>query len=350
MANAPGKDVFEDDAEESLEDVLSEAIPADETDDHVEAAAGAGDDDLEVVVIEDGDDTVEGGDDTLQAGAEDTVEGAAADPDDELDEEARGYSTAVQKRIMREVRAKRRAREEGEQAVLAERAQRIEETRERMKVERALNEVMILNFANDIKEKLAALKRAKEDGDTDKEVEISSELADLQGRKRDLEGNKTRLEESATAFEEKAKVELQPTSREIPKATQDWLERNAWIKNPAFKAQAAFVRGLDVRLARVLPPTDPRYFQELDKLIAKELPELKTQIQATARRPAANGTRAQSAVAPGGRSAGAGRTSGTSSKNRVTLTKADVQNMRDFKMDPKNPAHLKQYARAKASR
>lgn len=350
---AQARDVFADDGgEENLEDVLSDPSHTAEDPDQVIDAADAGAaDDLEVVVVDD--EGEHDADDTMEAGAAaDTVEGAAAADvdDDELDDEAKGYSTAVQKRIMREVRAKRRAREEGEQAVLAERTARFEETRERMKVERALNEVMILNFANDIKEKMAALKRAKEDGDTDKEVELNAELNDLQSRKRDLEGNKTRLEESAAQFEERAKVEIQPASRELPRGTQDWLERNAWIKDPAFKAQAAYARVLDAQLARHMRPTDPRYFQELDKLIAKEMPGLKTEVQARTRRPAGNGSRPSGAVAPGGRSAGAGRTSTTSPKNRVTLTAADIKNMRDFKLDPKNPAHLKQYARAKLTR
>lgn len=357
MAQQPDDDDLE------FRDVTDGSAPAAPPNDGDGPAADATadvSDDLEVVLAESADEPADDAvtddaavdppadDDALSAGGEET-DTTPVGEDEDLDEEAKSYSKAVQKRILRERRVARHARAEAQQEVLAERQQRIAAQREGLNDRKLATDMTLANLDFLIKERQTALKKAKEEGETDKEVELAGEISDLQGRKRDLEGGKKDLETRIATFEERAKVELQPKSTELPPATRDWLDRNKWISHPAFKSEAIHIRALDLQLSQKLSPSDPRYFQALDALIAREIPMLKPKIQALSRRPArTGGDRPRSSVAPGGRSA-PGKTGAlrTDTPNRIVLTKEDQETMREFKMDPKNPAHQKQFAREK---
>jgi hypothetical protein len=272
-------------------------------------------------------------DDALSAGGEDEAPGGNAADAEDLDDEAKGYSANVQKRIQREQRATRRAREEAN----AERAQRIVAQKEAFKLNKNMLEVLGVTVANEIKAKLVALKAAKEAGDSSKEVDIQQELAELNTRMGDINKAKPQFEKEPD-FEGAAKPnELAAT----------WKERNKFFGHPKFKAETALVKEIDLRLSKTagVSSRSPEYFRLLDQAIAADMPDLRTKVktifkpvqrQQTQQRVAAVQTRGTTQV----------RTQAGGSK-RVLLNKQDVANMVTFKLDPKNPEHVKQYAREK---
>jgi hypothetical protein len=381
MANQPGKDVLDgdDDLEEEFQDVGGNALeaPADKEDgDGPVGKQGAGDDeDIEVVleaqtdaadaaaadadkddVGADAEDAAAdaGDDDALSAGGEDG-DGAAADIDEtDLDEEDRGYSIKMKKRILREKAVTRRAREEGQRALEAEREKILTKDRELLQVHLQLGKVVIANIETAIGQAKADLRAAKEVGDTDKEVEAQGKLAELSTQKSEAERKTREIEAAAVAFEEHVKQRPKP-QQPAPEATPEttaWLTRNRWFDKPGFKAERLYVISLDKQLVaegRFVVGTSA-YFKELDRRIAKELPDLRKRVQQQARSPVAN-TRgsgaARAGAAPGGRSAPGRPTTAPANDRRVVLTKTDFENMRNFKLDPNNKEHQVQWAREK---
>ncbi len=314
--------------------------------------------DIEVVLAEGADEPVveeepeeEPAEQEAAAVEAEAVEDPEPDDDELSEDDKKNLTRSMQKRILREKRLGRRqveqVKQEAQQAVSTERQERLNYERDALESKKTANEMLIINLDFLIKDKQGQLKKAKEDGDTDKEVEISSEIADLYSRKREQEGVKQQLTQRATEFEERAKQPVQ-VHQELSPTTKSWLERNKWMTHAAFKSEAIHTRQLDVELSKRMDPSDPRYFQELDRLIAREIPLLKPKIQALSKRPAARtDTKQQGAVAPKGRSAPGKSGVNRASSSRVTLTREDLEMMAQFKLDPKNPEHQKQWAREK---
>lgn len=318
------------------------------------------DEDIEVVLAaEDGEDEAEddAGDETVEGAAgEDTVEGAAAADDDvgeELDDEARGYSKSVQKRILREKRLTRRVREEGQQLVLTERQKRLAAEKDLTETRESLAEVVATNLEQEIKAVQADLKKAMEEGETDKHIELQGKLDELRAQKRDVDNRKAAITKAKEDFEERSKQELAAVQqqREIPPDAQAWLDRNRWLKSPHFKAEALFVRAVDNRLGAEFKAAgkaigDAAYFRELDRRVARELPDLKRKVAQVFRQQP--GGKPRSALAPVARSARTPTVTKAAGKKKVVLNKADLENMANFKLDPNNAQHRLQYARSKA--
>jgi hypothetical protein len=189
---------------------------------------------------------------------------------------------------------------------------------------------------NEIKAKVAQLKAAKEEADTSREVDLQQELNELSARKTDLESARTKL---ATP------PDFEGASRPNELAA-NWKDKNRWYGNPKFKAESALLENLDRQLAKTgrYSNRSPEYFRELDRMVAAEMPDLRPKVKSVFRpvqkqqpaRVAAVQTRGATPV----------RTQ-ASGKGKMLLTKSDVGNMLAFKMDPKNPEHVKQYAREK---
>jgi hypothetical protein len=360
----PGNDAFEDDDDGEFKPVVDSADAQDG-----EGPAGdasAHDEEIEVVVAggTDAGDAVDGpdesgatDDDAISAGGEDDEPAAGeedAEGDDELDDEARSYGKNVQARIRREIRLRKRAAEEGQRAVITERQQRLDTHRELLQTRKHLAETLLVNVDGDIDKAKAELKRAKDDGNTDEEVAAQEKLSQLHARKAQLEDAKKSLEATEAQFEQEAKRQTAAASasQELTPATRSWVERNKWMKNPKLKSEAYHVLHLDSQLTASgkVEPGTPAYFKELDRLIARELPALKTKIQATMRQqPAGKNNAARAGAAPGGRSA-PGQSRSASGPTKVVITNEDKQKMLRFKMDPTNKEHLLEFARNKRLR
>jgi hypothetical protein len=111
----------------------------------------------------------------------------------------------------------------------------------------------------------------------------------------------------------------------LPRATQAWLARNDWFDGSGDDERSAIALALDKSLARTgeWEPGTPEYFEELDRRIAKRLPEF------------ASNDRGRSSKAPpvsGGTAV---------STKRIALDPALVAQMREFGLDPTNKDHVK---------
>lgn len=299
--------------------------------------AGA-DDGLEVIIL-DSDEGQDGqrageGDDTTQAGEYD-------DPNDDTGEvlgedlltadERKHYSKSVAKRIGRERKLKI---EERARADAAER-DLIKANTENLELRKGFSALLVAQLERDVAMKAAELEKAMEDGNSKEQVKLQGELDDLRAQRRGAVETKERLD----------KMKAPDAAAPARNPTADrWVARNPWFQNPKFTAQHAAARSVDAQLAQEVKDGkfrhgqgSPEYFVELDRRLHREMPGLKTQINAEY-----GGSRPKARVAaPAGRGAARPAVAG---RGKVYLTKDDLANMEQFGLNTKDPKVLKEYA------
>lgn len=308
-------------------------------DDTLDTGAAAADD-LEVVVVDDepADDTAgQGAGAADDAGANTTDVGPDAD-EDGLEPGDKKLPESVQARIKREIKVRKRAVEAAQQEARVEAQSRQAAETRMLSLELTTARMADKTLKQDIKEAKAELIAAQEAGETAKAVDAQEKLNMLQIRAREVEGLQTDLE----ARVEKAKTA--PAAGAAPKLrpiTQQWMDRNKWFGTEKFGVATGAVKTLSAQLEREgISPDDPRHYTELDRRLHQELPNLRTRLRSEAPRRDRPGP--GTIVAPARQAPARG-----TSSNKVTLTRADLTNMRSFGMDPNNKAHLQQYARSK---
>jgi hypothetical protein len=194
----------------------------------------------------------------------------------------------------------------------------------------------------------AAYKRAKEEGDIEGEMKAHDKMLDL----RDQLAEKRRLsqaaKEQAEKFQQPEKPQPQQPPREsaaevpadLPDGTQQWLKANPWFMKGADPTAAKFARELDAALQEEgYTPDDPAMYSELDKRLRAVVPRVATLVKESPTTPAKSLPKARVA----GSSADGQRTGtpGTAAKPARVLTHSDLDSMRKFNMDPRNPSHRK---------
>jgi len=242
------------------------------------------------------------------------------------DDDLSGYSAAVQKRIMRERRLKTDERN-GRQA---EREGRIRAEVRALEAEKLLIVAATGNVDSRLAVAEAEWKVALENGDNDAIIKHQKEVNDLQRERARLADAKVELD-SRPAPETAAR---EPNNDLV----SQWKSRNrSWFMDPRFKTETSFTKVIDAEIAAEgnYTPDTPEYFAELDRRIRDKMPALRGRLQPVAQRkvPPTN--------APSMRQAPAGK------RGTVTLNKADIDWMHQLKLDPKNPEHVKEYARNK---
>ena len=334
MAQEPVKDVLdEEDGKEIDDSGTEEGSVAQDSPAPAEDTGKA--DDLEVVIAGEAEDVI----------TEDkVVEEAEEAAPDEDDAELLTYSEGVRKRIQRERAVTRRVREEAAAVISNERMARFASVMQTFELQENLADVLMVNFSEQIKTLSAELKLAKEGGETDKEIELSGKLDDLRARRREVEASKTNITAQKTATHQSIQRDLAAPKQPSP-STQAWLEKNSWFNHKSFKAETAYAKSLDNDLAKSgIPVATDAYFKELNKLISREMPELRGKIARSLRtgnKPGGSG------VAPVNRVHQVGPLQ-AGAKRRVVLTPADMETMRTFKMDPTNREHQIAFARSKS--
>jgi len=349
-----GRDI--DDIDDGDEVVLGKERVVDGGEDQVQARHNTEPDadDIEVVLAEH--DKQDAGDETDGDGdADGDADGDIdSDADAEADAEAErarkaalqgedddaSYSEKVRKRIARE----RRLRIEAEDALAAERIEREKAQVQNLGYRKTLVDTTLVNIDGLIAKAQADMKKAIEAGETDKQVEAQGQLSDLQGRKRELENAKARLEAEVTAGADSSKPENNPL-------TKRWLGKNQWFADPKFKEMAAAVRGFDsVMVSEGFRPTSEAYYIELDRRIKRNLPQLQASLRkagyvAAPRTESTSTKRGTALPANGGGGNGGART--TAGKRRVVLTRADLETMEGFGLDPNDSKARVEFARQK---
>lgn len=246
------------------------------------------------------------------------------------------YSKDVRARIGREQRIARdatvRATTANQRALAAEAKSRA--------VQKDALDITEQALESHIKATSATLLKAKEDGKSEDEIKLQSELNKLESRREAVAVSKRNLDAEIEAAKRGGAAE-----GPNPLA-QDWMRRNKWFTDPRFAEQAAHTRLIDKALElQGYDKTSTEYFAELDRRIGRRLPEIVKLRQRQGNedggeRPAAQRKPAREPTGGVQRSAGA---SGAG-KGKVVLTQADLANMRSFGIDTTDKAALREYA------
>lgn len=273
------------------------------------------------------------------------------DEDDDEDRPAKGdKKSAFQERIDRLTKEKndeRRAREVAE-GRLAERDEGLDEARRvGAATTKTAIEAEIAGFEDE-------LEKAIEEGDSKKQAKVTSQISAANVKLNSVASWLARNPEPTA--EERAARQRQPQQdqpREAPRdrsryttdAAKEWYDRNTrWMADTARREERLAVGEVDRELAAegFTDYNDPARYRELDKRMRARFPALGVS------RDPQNGNRGQRQQGRQ-RVAGVSRDSGgdtpRNTQGRSDLSPDDKANMRRFKLDPGNDAHVKAYYR-----
>ena len=230
------------------------------------------------------------------------------------------YSDRVKNRIAKEV--SRRKAEEDKSRVLEERLAKLE-TSATTQTKNDLN-LQYQNVSKDLKE-------AIEGGDTEKQVKLMDDMADVRSQIKSVQET----------------PEVKSKTPEIPHLAKEWIEKNSsWWNKAGHRAATQLAFGIDADLTEEgYDMADQEYYTEMDKRMNKFYPDLVKSEENTSngeQKELKSKVKAQSPVA------GVSRSSQNSAKS-VKLTKDDLQNAITFGININDPAALKRYARELAS-
>jgi hypothetical protein len=195
---------------------------------------------------------------------------AASDDDDEIS----SYSETVKRRISK-LTYKTREAERREQEAL-EYAKAVKAELDTIKKrEQSLNK----SFETEAETRLNTqeqlfrdkLKAAVEQGDTEKQVQLQSDLVKLESERERLRNYRAyRVQEEESKPEKPLPPE--PTQRTAPdKRAQEWAERNAWFGQDRVMTSAAYTIHDDL-ISEGVNPSGDMYYKELDKRMKEEFP------------------------------------------------------------------------------
>jgi hypothetical protein len=176
------------------------------------------------------------------------------------------------------------------------------------------------------------LKAAIEEGNTDKQVKLYENLAEIRSQMTKTEDYAARVPKA------KEKKEKAP-----PLATEWVKENSTWFNKPGFRKETAMAYGIDAELTEEgWDVHDPGYYDEMNKrLKASGLGHFNKSEENTSKKEqnvVQKTNRVQSPVA------GVSRKKGTSS-NRVKLTSDDLATAKNFGIDINDEAALKRFAK-----
>jgi len=207
---------------------------------------------------------------------ESTSEGAveASSEKDSDEDELSSYSETVKKRINK-LTYKTREAERREQEAL-EYAKAVKAELDTIKKrEQSLNK----SFETEAETRLNTqeqlfrdkLKMAVENGDTEKQVQLQTDLVKLETERERLRNYRAYRVQEEEAKPEKT-LPPEPAPRVVPdKKAQDWAERNAWFGQDRVMTSAAYAIH-DELISEGVSPSGDMYYKELDKRMKEEFP------------------------------------------------------------------------------
>lgn len=186
----------------------------------------------------------------------------------------------------------------------------------------------------------ADLKKAKEDGETEQEVELNSKLTELMWDRRDLN---TKIQGFSSDDYKKRYVgylreQEKPSGKELARqalrknpAQAKWLSRNKWYLKPSSEKHTAareYVSQIEDKLIeKGLKPNDAKFYAEMDRQVAKRFPSLK------------GGKQERDVVPVDGHRGGSRRSTG----NKHRISADEKRMMKQFGLDPSKPEDVKAY-------
>lgn len=260
---------------------------------------------------------------------DDDDQGDDADDDDADDELGKIKDPALRERILSD----RRRLEEQDRQLADARNANIAQAKSLLKTRRETAE-------GNIKDLKAKLVKAKEDGNSEDEVNHMADLNAAQIDLRDIEHQEKQVETVAAQAPAGAKSDLNPTSDEARR----YLDRNAWINDSRFRTERDAMGVIDKGLAAEgYDPATKTYFDELDRRLRYKFPNLPGGDKTVKKEPKKR-TRKRSSVAAVDRGS---VPKGRSRSGKVILTGEDRANMERFGLDPRDANQVQQYAAEK---
>ena len=234
------------------------------------------------------------------------------------------YSSRVKNRISKEV-SKRKVLEDQNKA-LEERLAKLESNAQEQ------NKNVLQNTYQKVSQEL---KEAIEGGNTEKQVELMDQMAEVRSK---IQTNQQPVKEETKS---------QTPEVQVPEIAQKWIGKNShWWNKPGFNAATQMSYAIDKDLTEEgFDINDPEYYTEMDKRMSKVYPDLvKTEENAVneTKKDVESKPRVQSPVA------GVSRSNQGSAKS-VRLTSDDLQNAVRFGIDINDQSALKRYAKELAN-
>lgn len=231
------------------------------------------------------------------------------------------YSARVKTRIAKEV-SKRKA-EEDKSKLLEERLAKLESAAQQQDKNTLENQYQTVS---------KDLKEAIEGGDTEKQVRLMDQMADVRSKIQNVQ---------------QPAPEVKQPAPQIPEITQQWIQNNShWWNKPGHRAATQTAFGIDADLTEEgYDVADPEYYTEMDKRMSKLYPDLVKTTESSVQnqeKDVENKPRVQSPVA------GVSRSNQGTAKS-VRLTSDDLQNAVTFGIDINDPSALKRYAKELAN-
>ena len=277
---------------------------------------------------------IEEEDDEAEDTAEDSTENVT---EEEVSEDKKLYGKRAEKRIKRLVKQ----RKELEERLTALEEEKVKFTKERSElVGRSADSELaaVVQYGDRLKaqerEVLASLRSAKEAGDVDKEIDATDKLASIKA-----EALVVRQYEERAKNASSQKVSVEETVEEKPQAVApdrkavNWQKRNSWFggsnQSEKIMTQAAMIVHKELIDEGIYPDLDPdEYYNELDSRVRSEFPDKFK----------------QSSSAKKVQVVGGGTRTSPSGKQKVTLSKSEVETANKLGVS------LQEYARQKIRR
>tara|TARA_R110001606_G_scaffold196397_3_gene343974 strand:- start:120 stop:1094 length:975 start_codon:yes stop_codon:yes gene_type:complete len=277
---------------------------------------------------------IEEEDDEAEDTAEDSTENVT---EEEVSEDKKLYGKRAEKRIKRLVKQ----RKELEERLTALEEEKVKFTKERSElVGRSADSELaaVVQYGDRLKaqerEVLSSLRSAKEAGDVDKEIDATDKLASIKA-----EALVVRQYEERAKNASSQKVSAEETVEEKPQAVApdrkavNWQKRNSWFggsnQSEKIMTQAAMIVHKELIDEGIYPDSDPdEYYNELDSRVRSEFPDKFK----------------QSSSAKKVQVVGGGTRTSPSGKQKVTLSKSEVETANKLGVS------LQEYARQKIRR
>lgn len=257
-----------------------------------------------------------------------TAPDSEADQELYADEEGDSLSTKMRKRIYRE-----RRKFAEEQAMLEDRM--YEQVMDNLSLRAEAAEHRAKSIEAEMGEVRRQLKTAKEEGNTDKETELTEKLATLRYRhEKTLDDGK----EAKSRFE-RAKTE------KVPAMARAWVKVNSWFAkdDPRYTQAQEYARQVDAELAKSgKDQNSPDYYREIDRRVQKRFGNLFGMKKTNGSRNEERETQGRRPSSPTG---GIRPSPSGGGGPRSTITKSEQDRMVEFGLDPKDPKQVARWVR-----
>ena len=234
----------------------------------------------------------------------------AADDDKDLDPEPKEKDTSRTQKRIDKLTAQRR---ESERREAAANVQLNHLTNEMNTLKQGQGRQTADEFQNKYNQIKKDLYTAAEEGDTQRQVDLTEQMADMRATARISAEQKRTQENYVLQQQNNQQQQAVP-----PQEAQNWWTRNNWFNGAGHAAESAYAKEVDYALEdEGFDKEEPEYYEELDKRLQSRFPELYSNDDKPKAKP-----KARPATAPTG---GQRQGGGAPKDGRIRLTRDELR-------------------------